>query len=359
MPQAKPLGGGAPTFDHMAERPRDPVERGSDQSADLYGIADWEVRSLSDRLVYFLYYAGQWALRGIVILLALAILVFLIAPPLVGALGAQPLFAVLAAMSAIPALVLAAYIWYADVTTQEPLTLLVGTFMLGVLFAGFAAILNGVFRGPVQFVGSGFGLIPFFGQVAFFFLIVGPVEESVKLLAIRLYAFRDDRFDAVIDGAVYGAMAELGFATIENVLYIVQNTEMVTGAFQAINEGSGIAAVRALAGPGHVIYSAFAGYYLGLAKFNPDDAGPIILKGLLIAAVIHAGYNSLSGIAVGVLSAVYGVNQFIAFVVFVVVYDGIFILLLLRKLDAYRQAYKQAQRGDDPESDPGVPDVEP
>ncbi|MBX0305294.1 PrsW family intramembrane metalloprotease [Haloarcula salinisoli] len=342
----------------MAERQRDPVERNSDRSADLYEIADWEVRSVFDRVVYFLYYAGQWALRGLVILLAVAILAVQIAFGGLGALGAQPLFGVLAAMSAIPALVLAGYIYYADVTTQEPLTLLVGTFMLGVLFAGFAAILNTVLRGPVQTIGSVGGLLPFLGQLAFFFIIVGPVEESVKLLAVRLYAFRDDRFDAVIDGAVYGAMAGLGFATIENALYIVQNTEMVTGTVQAINEGSGIAAVRALAGPGHVIYSAFAGYYLGLAKFNPDNAGPIVLKGLLIAAVIHAGYNSLSGIAIGVLSAVYGVNQFVAFIAFVVVYDGIFILLLLRKVDAYRQAYKRAQRSDEPQSEPGVPDFE-
>ena len=358
MLQAKPLGGGAPTFDHMAERPRDPVERGSDQSADLYGIADWEVRSLSDRLVYFLYYAGQWALRGLVILLAIAILVVQVAFGGLGALGAQPLFAALAALSAIPALVLAGYIYYADVTTQEPLTLLVGTFMLGVLFAGFAAILNAVLQGPVRFLGSGFGLIPFLGQVAFFFLIVGPVEESVKLLAVRLYAFRDDRFDAVIDGAVYGAMAGLGFATIENALYIVQNTEMVAGPVRAINEGSGIAAIRALAGPGHVIYSAFAGYYLGLAKFNRKNAGPIILKGLLIAAVIHASYNALSGPVTVVLSAVYGVNQFVAFIGFIVVFDGIFVVILLRKLDAYRQAYNRAQTSDEPQSEPGVPDFE-
>ncbi|MDS0280568.1 PrsW family intramembrane metalloprotease [Haloarcula onubensis] len=342
----------------MAERPRDPVERKSDRSVDLYEITDWEVRSVFDRLVYFLYYAGQWALRGLVILLAIAILAVQIAFGGLGALGAQPLFAALAALSAIPALVLAGYIYYADVTTDEPLTLLVGTFMLGVLFAGFAAILNTVLRGPVQFVGSIGGLLPFLGQVTFFLLIVGPVEESVKLLAVRLYAYRDDRFDAVIDGAVYGAMAGLGFATIENALYIVQNTEMVAGTLQAISAGSGIAAVRALAGPGHVIYSAFAGYYLGLAKFNPKNAGPIVLKGLLIATVIHAGYNSLSGVVTGLLSSVYGVPQFVAFVGFVVVYDGIFILLLLRKLDAYRQAYKRAQQGGNPQSEPGVPDFE-
>jgi len=343
----------------MGDRARDPVEANADRSTDLYEISDWEVRSRFDRVVRWLYYTGQSVLRGLVVLVAIGILLVQVAFGGLGALGVQPLFGALAALSAAPALVLAAYIWYADVTTQEPLTLLVGTFLLGVLFAGFAAILNTVFQDPVVFVGSGFGLVPFIGQVVFFFLIVGPVEESVKLLAVRLYAFRDDRFDAVIDGAVYGAAAGLGFATIENALYIVQNTETVRGTLQALNAGSGIAAVRALAGPGHVIYSAFAGYYLGLAKFNAEDAGPIVLKGLLIAAVIHALYNTLAGPVTVIVSSLYGVSQFAAFLGFVVVYDGIFILLLLKKLSAYRAAYNRAHDGDDgPRSDPKVPDFE-
>ncbi|WP_424001126.1 PrsW family intramembrane metalloprotease [Haloarcula salina] len=326
----------------MGQRRRDPVEANADGSADLYEIANWEPRSTLDRFVHWLYHVGLWALRWLVIIAALAILLLQLLFGSLGALGNQPLFAGMALLSAVPALGLAAYIWYADVTTSEPLTLLVGTFLLGVLFAGFAGLLNAFLGYPVQAIGSGFGLVPFLGQVFFFFLIVGPVEESVKLLAVRLYAFRDDRFDAVVDGAVYGAAAGLGFATIENALYITQNTEMVTGTLNVLAEGGDITAVRALAGPGHVIYSAFAGYYLGLAKFNPDDAGPIVLKGLLIAALIHAVYNTLAGPVTTVLATLYDVNFLVAFFGFVIVYDSIFGLLLLRKLDAYRKAYKRA-----------------
>ncbi len=318
----------------------------ADESTDLYGVADWEVRSRFDWLVVAVYRVGVWSLRALVVVAALAILALQLAFGSLGVLGVQPLFAVLAALSAVPALLLAAYIWYADVTTSEPLTLLVGTFLLGVLFAGFAGLLNVVIGGPVQAIGSGFGLFEPAGLVVFFFLVVGPVEEGVKLLAVRLYAYRDDRFDAVVDGAVYGAAAGLGFATIENALYIVQNTEMVAGTAQAFGAGSDVAAVRALAGPGHVIYSAFAGYYLGLAKFNPDDAGPIVLKGLVIASLVHATYNTLSGPVTVVLAEVYGVGQFVAFVAFVAVYDGIFVALLLRKLAAYRQAYRRANGSD-------------
>ncbi|EMA33441.1 PrsW family intramembrane metalloprotease [Haloarcula japonica] len=331
----------------MGKRRQDPVEVNADGSADLYEISTWEPRSTLDRFAHWLYHIGIRTLRYLVVLTAIAILLLQVAFGSLGALGDQPLFAGMAILSAVPALGLAAYIYYADVTTQEPLTLLVGTFLLGVLFAGFAGVLNGFLGEPVQIIGSGFGLVPFLGQVFVFFLIVGPVEETVKLLAVRLYAFRDNRFDAVVDGAVYGAAAGLGFATIENALYITQNAEMATGTVELLAASSNITAVRALAGPGHVIYSAFAGYYLGLAKFNPDDAGPIVLKGLLIASLIHAVYNTLAGPVTAIVATIYNVDFLVAFFGFVIVYDSFFGLLLLKKVHAYRRAYKRAHEDPD------------
>jgi len=109
-----------------------------------------------------------------------------------------------------------------------------------------------------------------------------------------------------------------------------------------IGAGGQITALRALAGPGHVIYSAFAGYYLGLAKFNPDRAGPIVVKGLLIAAFIHGTYNTFVGIVPAAMSFFLGVPSLIAFFGFVVVYDGVFGYFLYRKLRRYRHAYDEA-----------------
>ena len=175
-----------------------------------------------------------------------------------------------------------------------------------------------------------------------FFLVVGPVEETVKLLAVRLYAFHSPRFGAVVDGVVYGAVAGLGFATIENAIYIGGVTSEIADPLNLVLTGGAITSVRALAGPGHVIYSAFAGYYLGLAKFNPDNAGPIVVKGLLIAALIHAVYNSLSSVVPLIASELLNIPWFVAFLAFIIVYDGIFLLVLFRKLSRYRQAYHEA-----------------
>ena len=369
---------------------RDPIEARGDGTRDLYDISTWEPRSAIDSLAVRVYRGIITTTRAVVILLAALIL---LSQFLLGSIGAtfarDPYSVGLVVLSVVPALGLVAYVYVADITSAEPLELLVGTFVLGVLFAGFAAVLNTalspVVRGGPSMLGPLGALV---GTLLFFYLVVGPVEESVKLLAVRLYPFRDDSFDAVIDGAVYGAAAGLGFATIENALYITRNigaggNELALGAalgsaglgwvatglaglpvaqtggsgiIGTVESGGRILALRALAGPGHVIYSAFAGYYLGLAKFNRDRAGPIVVKGLIIAAAIHATYNVLVGIAPVLVTAAasrflgVAVPQLVALFAFVLVYDGIFGYALLRKFANYRAAYRDVHGATDDEN---------
>jgi RsiW-degrading membrane proteinase PrsW (M82 family) len=310
----------------------DPVEAstGDGETVDLYEVSTWEERSRLDGFAVALYRLITATARGAVVLVGLVLLFG------IGAFSAvtNPAVGVLTALSALPALGLAAYVYLSDVTASEPPSLLFGTFLLSVVTATFAAVLNGLAQPP-------FAEFGFLGLVVFFFVFVGPVEETVKLLAVRLYAYSDDRFRAVIDGAVYGAMAGLGFAFIENALYIERQVMGATlGSGLALVElGAGITLTRALAGPGHVIYSAFAGYYLGLAKFNPENRGPIVVKGLVIAALIHATYNSTVGLGTAAFTAL-GLPQLGASFAYILLYDGFFAALLLRKIRRYRRLYR-------------------
>ncbi|RXK47307.1 PrsW family intramembrane metalloprotease [Halorientalis pallida] len=332
---------------------RDPVQSMDDGSIDLYEISEWETRSGLDRFSQGLYRAAIVGLRWTVVVVAALILGLQL---VLGGFGLliDPRVGTFVVLSIVPAFVLAAYLWRADVTTAEPLEILVVTFLLGILFANFAGILNDTVGRYVQVIGSGFGLVPILGLLALYFLVVGPVEEAVKLLAVRMYAYRMPEFDAVIDGAVYGAVAGLGFATIENALYITTTLQTVAPGMNLIQAGSDIATIRALAGPGHVIYSAFAGYYLGLAKFNPDNAGPIVVKGLLVATLVHATYNTCATVLVSVVAEVTAVDSFVVFLGFVVLYDGLFVYLLLRKLSKYNDAYRRASRSDGPADSPDL-----
>jgi len=320
-------------------RRRDPVEERADDSRDLYDVATWERRGPLDTVAAGIYRLLVASTRLFVVGVALLILVG------IGGLSAltDPQIGALTLLSALPALALTVYVRRTDVTSGEPLSVLVATFLLGVLTANFAAVFNSVTRPAF----SGLG---FLGNALFFFLIVGPIEETVKLLAVRLYAYGTDHFEAVVDGAVYGAVAGLGFATIENALYITQNLDgpMATGiGLGLIGAGGNITAIRALAGPGHVIYSAFAGYYLGLAKFNRENRGPIIVKGLLIAALIHATYNTTVGIGSGLVAFATGLPQLPSFLVYVLLYDGVFGLILFRKIRRYSRTYSEVHEAEE------------
>jgi len=314
-------------------RDRDPVAIVLGGTEDLYDVAEWDSRSIIDRLSVVIYAVLHGIKRyG---LLALALLFFVAQLAFAGLLVLEePRLGFLAALSAVPALLLVAYVWYDDPTRREPIDALAITFVLAVLFASFAAAVNSVF----QIV---FSWIPVIGMALFFFLVVGPIEETVKWLAIRTHAYRRDDFDAVIDGAVYGAVAGLGFATIENALYIAQGYQAaaeMAGVTQ-IERAVGTATSRAFVGPGHVLYSAFAGYYLGLAKFNRENAGPIVVKGILIAALIHATYNTL----VTYLPAVFPVWNLFTSLGVILTFDLIVGYFLYRKLSRYTSYYHRAE----------------
>ncbi len=328
---------------------RDPVERASDEETDLYDVSTWEPRSVLDRFSYALYTGISHGFRAIVLSVAIVITLALLGQPAVLVLD-DPWLGLFFALSVVPAALLAGFIWYSDITTQEPLGLLVATFVLAVLFATFAAVVNSV-TGPTL------RAIPIVGTVLFFYLIVGPVEEAVKLLAVRAFAYRSDSFDAVIDGAVYGAVAGLGFAAIENTIYIAGTVS--TAGTATIGAATGITTVRALVGPGHVIYSAIAGYYLGLAKFNPHHAGPLVVKGLLVAAFVHGTYNVTVGIVPDAIAAAYPIGPGLAFVAFVIVFDLLVGYYLYRKIARYRQRYREARDdlGEPPE--PELTEFEP
>ena len=330
----------------------DPVQSRADDDRDLYDIATWEERTSLDGLSVALHWLITRSAKALVVFVALLGLLAILGSFGLG-LVFDPAVAMLVGLSAIPAFGLAAYVYVSDVTTAEPLSLLVATFLLSILTATFAAVLNS-YAQPL------FSPLGFPGIVLFFFVIVGPVEETVKLLAVRLYAYTDDRFDAVVDGAVYGAIAGLGFVVIENLVYIARTVEMseLTLGLAVLGAGDGITALRALAGPGHVVYSAFAGYYLGLAKFNPENRGPIVVKGLVIAAVIHGLYNTLVGPVTSVIPALTPIPRLPALFLFVLLFQGAFGYVLLRKIWRYRDAYVETRDAVDPDVAPELTEFE-
>ena len=116
------------------------------------------------------------------------------------------------------------------------------------------------------------------------FLVIGPCEELAKFLSVRLFIYRNREFDEPLDGIIYASAAALGFASLENVFYVVDFAH-------GLHIRWGMLGVRSfLALPGHVIFAATWGYALGRKKFNPSY---LVWPRLLAAAGLHGLYDFL------------------------------------------------------------------
>lgn len=113
------------------------------------------------------------------------------------------------------------------------------------------------------------------------FLAAAIPEEFFKFLVLYLYAARHKDFDEPMDGIVYGVIASLGFATLENLLYSFQG-------------GIGVAALRAFtAVPGHAFCGAIMGYFVGRARFGPPERRRAeITRALLWPMLLHGLYDT-------------------------------------------------------------------
>ncbi len=120
------------------------------------------------------------------------------------------------------------------------------------------------------------------GALTTSFLIAAFVEEIFKFLVLWFYAARHDAFDEPFDGIVYGVAASLGFAALENVLYVFQG-------------GAGIGVLRAFTAiPLHASCGVLMGACIGIAKFSEQRRPLWIATGVVGAIALHGTYNSFA-----------------------------------------------------------------
>ncbi|MBS7650748.1 MAG: PrsW family glutamic-type intramembrane protease [Candidatus Bathyarchaeia archaeon] len=167
--------------------------------------------------------------------------------------------------------------WVRDKYEREPARLLLATFFLGALYILPTLILENLGSIIVPGPEEGANIIH---VVAYYFVVIAFVEESMKLLAVRVKAYRSREFNEVMDGIVYSCAAALGFATVENILYVTQRGIEV-GVLRAV-----------LSVPGHALDSGMFGFFLGLAKFRERGGSGITFSGLLLATVFHGLWDT-------------------------------------------------------------------
>jgi RsiW-degrading membrane proteinase PrsW (M82 family) len=179
----------------------------------------------------------------------------------------------LAVSAIVPSLLLVWYFHWRDLY-PEPGLVIWTTFGLGVATIPVVLLVAESLPWPLESIPSAY-LAGFLGA----FLMAAIPEELLKLLVVRGYCARHRDFSETMDGVVYGAVASLGFATLENVLYVTAT-------------GFTVAVARALtAVPAHAFMGAIMGYYVGRARFHPNERTRANVMAWLVPTILHGLYD--------------------------------------------------------------------
>lgn len=182
-------------------------------------------------------------------------------------------------LSIAPGIAFGLWIYLKDKYDKEPLYLLFKVFIFGCLCTIPTLIVENIL--------THFNIFNGLLSVAYIsFIIAGFTEEYFKRLVVLKSAFSSKYFNEKLDGIVYCVFSALGFATIENILYVFFNTSIE--AFQ-------IGINRALISvPAHMLFGVTMGYYLSLYKYCNDDnikRKSYLSKSLYVPILLHGLFD--------------------------------------------------------------------
>ena len=187
-------------------------------------------------------------------------------------------------ISVLPTILLALYMYNKD-TLKEPKGLLIVLFLSGFISAAMVVIINtlNALILPEFYLSNNYPKYSFIKLFILIFLQVALIEELSKWVMIRFLAYNNKYFDQFFDIILYSTFVALGFATIENILYVIEGG-INLGIYRAI-----------FSVPGHAAFGVFMGYYLGLSKIwykkNKFTHKYYMFLSILIPSLLHTLYN--------------------------------------------------------------------
>jgi len=174
-----------------------------------------------------------------------------------------------------PVIIILFYIYWRDKYEKEPFYLLARGLLFGVISVLPVTLVEGVLMmfGPL-FTG-------YWNTFYQAFVVAGATEEGFKFIASFILVWHSREFNQRFDGIVYAVFVSMGFALVENLLYVFSSPD-----------GLAVGLTRALtAVPAHAMFGILMGFHLSLAKFYPQARRLFLGYAFLIPFTFHGLYD--------------------------------------------------------------------
>lgn len=234
--------------------------------------------------------------------------------------------------SIIPVLLILWVIYNMGEVKKQPLWMLVLLFTGGIISWVMVRYIsrllgNDIYKSQVEISNN-------LGNKGFFlvsFGIIAIIEELSKYIVIAIMCFKNKFFKNPYDAIMYAVCISLGFAFVENIMYIN-------------NYGMSVAISRAIFSiPAHASFGIIMGYYLGLAKMCNDNDNKSYSAfarycALLIPLVFHGIYDYLLNFNTE--------SIYVVFLIYVIIMY-LFVIYLLFKLNKIDDKWLRHQKKED------------
>lgn len=174
-----------------------------------------------------------------------------------------------------PVIIISFYIYIRDKYEKEPLRLL----LLGLFFGLFISA-------PIMAVEMLLSMIVLpmnhiMEALYTSFIVASGTEEFFKFVVLYFLVWKNSNFNEPFDGIVYSVFISLGFAGIENILYV----------FNPYLGGYQTAIARAIFSvPGHGLFGVAMGDYYAMARFGKRKKR-ILFNAFLVPWILHGIYD--------------------------------------------------------------------
>lgn len=197
-----------------------------------------------------------------------------------------------------PVICFIVWIYYKDKYEKEPPEKLIKYFSLGIL----VSILS-------IFIELYFSKFVFYNEIAnniyMAFIVTAFTEEGLKAIILIHSLLKEKEFNEKLDGIIYSIFLSLGFATVENAIYLMRERQDLTFSLGIMR---GLISI-----PSHIMFAITMGYYISKYKFSKENRGN--KKYLYLAVIIPILFHGVFDFIL-MIGYRWAIIVFIAYIIF-------------------------------------------